>query len=62
MNWGSSSDQSGQSTAEYAIGVTAACAVAWLLGWCAGSGWYVALLRRLLEIALLLSHVPRFIP
>jgi hypothetical protein len=59
MSSWSSCDQRGQSTAEYAIGVTGACAIAWLLGWCAGSG-YAALLRQLLEIAVLLSHVPRF--
>jgi Protein of unknown function (DUF4244) len=49
-----------QSTAEYAIGVAAARAFAGLLGWCSGSGWYATLLRQLLAIALVLSHVPRF--
>ena len=57
--WGSA-DQSGQSTAEYAIGVAAACALAGLLCWAAASGWYQALLQQLLEFAMLMSHVPRF--
>jgi hypothetical protein len=60
MNGWSLADQRGQSTAEYAIGVTAACAFAGLLGSCATSGWYEALLRWLLEFAMLVSHVPRF--
>jgi Protein of unknown function (DUF4244) len=54
-------DEGGHSTAEYAIGLTAACALAGLLGWCATSDWYAALLRYVFEIAMLLSHVPRII-
>jgi len=55
--WGSA----GHSTAEYAVGVAVACVFAGLLGWFAASGWYEALLQRLFEFAMLVSHVPRFV-
>jgi Protein of unknown function (DUF4244) len=61
MSWPISTDQGGHTTAEYAIGTTAACAFAGMLAWFAASSWYAALLRQLLEVAMLMSHVPRFI-